>query len=107
MYRKDLRQEERALLSGGGIAYSNDGIDNKFYSVEVLSSGMRQYNAKLKEVSQIRNVEFIDLASLISKDTTAFYDDVHFNENGSKMVADVIFEYLSQREPFIYSDNER
>jgi lysophospholipase L1-like esterase len=72
----------------------------KYYSVEALSDGMSQYNDKLIEVCKARGVEYIDLASRLPKDTTAFYDDAHFNESGAKMVAEAIFEYLRQRKPF-------
>jgi len=36
----------------------------------------------------------LDLASLLQKDTTVFYDDVHFNESGAEKVSNIIAQYF-------------
>ena len=102
MYRPDLTQQEKDLLWGGAA----DRSLGKYYSVSEMLAREEQRNSKLIEVCQLRGVEYIDLANRLPKDVTVFYDDYHFNENGSRMVADVIFEYLSQREPFVESGEE-
>lgn len=97
MYRKGLTEQEKNLLWGGAVDESLE----KYYSVRVLAVRDEQRNSKLIEVCQLRGIECIDLANCLPKDITVFYDDYHFNESGSKMVADVIGDYLSGREPFI------
>jgi len=51
-------------------------------------------------ICQERRVECLDLAPLLEKDTTVFYDDVHFNESGARKVAQAVSRYVLEREPF-------
>lgn len=95
LWRPDLTQAERDLLWFGW------GPDDKFfYSVEALAEGLEQYNEQVRQICRERQVECIDLARLLPQDTTIFYDDVHFNENGARQVAEVIADYLRQHPPF-------
>ena len=73
----------------------------QYYSVEVLAAGIKKYNDRMIKICKSRGVEYIDLAELLPRNTQTFYDDVHFNENGSRMVADQLLKYLSSKEPFI------
>ena len=99
MYRQDLTEQEKDLLWGG----PTDESFQRYYSVGVLMERAEQINAKTVQVCESRGVEYIDLANIVPKDATVFYDDLHYNENGSRMVADAVFQYLSQREPFVES----
>jgi lysophospholipase L1-like esterase len=94
-WRPDLTQEEKDLLwFGWGPKRSF------FYSIESLADGISAYNQRLLEVCQQRQVECVDLANALPKDTTVFYDDVHFNESGAQRVSKVVADYLLQRFPF-------
>lgn len=89
MWRTDLSQTEKDLLWFGW------GPNRKyFYSIEALVEGISAYNQKLLEVCQQHQVECIDLAETLPKDTTVFYDDVHFNESGARQVAQIVADYL-------------
>ena len=95
IWRSDLSPEEDGLLVFGG------GPDGEFYySVSALEAGMALYNQRLLEICEQHQVECIDLANRLPKDTTVFYDDVHFNESGSAQVAEILADYLMDREPF-------
>jgi lysophospholipase L1-like esterase len=86
--------EERLMLMGslaGGRAY---------FTTRVLSGAMARYNATLLEVCRARGLECVDAAHLIPKDTTALYDDVHFNERGSRLLAEALAEHFRTRAPF-------
>ena len=96
IWNPNLTNEERGLCWWGWIGAD----DEQFYSIEALAEGLNQYNRKLTEVCAARGVECIDLASHVPKNKAAFYDDVHFNENGSRRVAGIIHEYLKRKEPF-------
>jgi lysophospholipase L1-like esterase len=96
IYREDLTEQERALLWGG----PTDETQEKYYSVRVLMERAKQINSKTIDVCQSQGVECIDLANLLPKDTTVFYDDLHYNESGAQLIAQAIFEYLSDTEPF-------
>jgi len=67
---------------------------NDYYSAGSLASGMELYNQTLLQVCRDRGVACIDLAAALPKDTTIFYDDAHFNEAGSRRVAEVLAHYL-------------
>ena len=72
----------------------------EYYSIDALANGMRLYNQALLKVCQTRQVECFDIASLVSKDTNIFYDDIHFNENGSEKTAEVVVQYMLGHKPF-------
>ncbi len=94
LWRPDLGESEKALLWGGGTEDLESREGGKFYSVDALRRGIERYNGKLIEVCAQRGVECIDLAAQIPKDTTVFFDDVHFTDRGSLMVADVLAAYF-------------
>jgi hypothetical protein len=98
MWTKNLPIPLEELL---WLGYTNK--PGEYYSVEVLAEGLRQYNKTLIEVCQMRGVEYLDLANLLPKDTTVFYDDCHFNEIGAQKVAEAIAGYMLKQRPF----NER
>lgn len=96
IWRKDLSPEERDLIWMGGVGryYAESG--HEYYSVEALTDGMKMFNDTLREVCIQNNIEYVDLAAVIPKDTTAFYDDCHFNESGARMVALEISDYYGE-----------
>lgn len=49
------------------------------------------YNKALIEVCETKSVPFIDMANMINKDTTLFYDFAHFTPEGSKEFANILF----------------
>lgn len=100
MWHDDMKMEQLELLWTGGLGKYQSIAGQEYYSVKALSDGMRMYNDTLLGVCQKRNVECLDLDSLLSKDTSVFYDDIHFNESGSREVSDIISEYLLRLYPF-------
>lgn len=98
LFRSGLTESEKDLLWGGGCG------NGSYYSVEVLSTGIKKYNEKLLEVCSNQGIECIDLANQLPQDTTVFYDDSHFNENGARLVATTVAEYLKGTEPFVKSN---
>lgn len=57
------------------------------------------------EVCADRRVECLDLAAMLPKDDTVFYDDVHFNEAGAERVAAAVAERL--RRSSLFAAGER
>jgi len=96
LWRSGLPSEEQSLLWGGGIGKYQEELGHEYYSIEALAEGLKMYNETLLRICHAKNVECIDLESQLSKDTSNFYDDVHFNESGSRNVATVLGEYLAQ-----------
>ena len=54
------------------------------------------YNEWLKNFTKTNELYFCDLASEIEPSTEFFFDDIHFNENGSKKVAEVIAKCINR-----------
>ena len=102
MWRPDLSKKLTSLLWFGGIGDFQADSGKPYYSVEALAEGMHEYNDELLTVCRERNVECIDLSSM-AKDTTVFYDDVHFNDSGARAVARVLASYILDLPPFAAS----
>ncbi|MGH9840741.1 MAG: SGNH/GDSL hydrolase family protein, partial [Blastocatellia bacterium] len=84
----------------GGIGDFQKERGKPYYSAAALEKGMNAYNDVMLQVCRERSVECLDLAPMLEKDTTAFYDDVHFNESGARKVAEAVSRYLLDRNPF-------
>ncbi len=99
LWKKNMTEREKGLLWNG---WAGSRKDRRYYDADALASGMEQYNGKLKKVCQARKVECIDLAALMPKDASVFYDDCHFTEYGAQLAADIIYKHLARREPFLH-----
>ncbi|MDY6965805.1 MAG: SGNH/GDSL hydrolase family protein [Halobacteriota archaeon] len=95
LWRSGLTQDEMDLMWFG-----DDG-NGSYYSVQALNTSMERYNERLLETCSYRGIECIDLADQLPQDATVFYDDAHFNENGARLVASNIADYLNTTEPFV------
>lgn len=94
MWRPDLASSEQQLLWMGGIGQFQEGKAQGYYSVSALDRGMRQYNAVTMEVCRKHSLTCIDLSDVVTRDTSVFYDDVHFNESGALTVAKLVADTL-------------
>src|SRR5262249_8176703 len=100
MWKPGLPQDLDALLWLGGIGDFQEEIGKPYYSAAALDKGMKAYNDTLLRVCQKRQIECLDLASMLEKDTTVFYDDAHFNESGPRKVPEPLSTYLLKLDPF-------
>ncbi len=94
MWRPGLPPGLHKLLWLGGVGDFQAEPGKDYYSVAALARGMDRYNRTLLEVCRDRGVECVDLAAAVPKDTTAFYDDAHFNAPGARKVAAIVATYL-------------
>jgi len=90
MWRSELTKEEENLLWMGGVGDYQTEPGHEYYSSAVLAQALNVYNKTLLATCRNRNIQCIDLASQLPINTSVFYDDVHFNESGSRQVARVI-----------------
>jgi len=93
MWREDLQQPMRERLLYGKIGNLKRSDGTEHYSAGAPARAMQLYNDTLTQTCASRNVKCLDLAALVPKDTTSFYDDVHFNEQGSQTVARAVADY--------------
>ena len=107
LWRSKLPQSLADLLWLGGIGDFQRESGLPYYSIEALQEGMEAYNDVLRQICHQRNLECIDLSSMLEKDTSVFYDDVHFNESGARKVSNVVSQYMMNHDPFKKPDVEK
>ena len=98
MWRDDLSSHESDLLWFGWVRPEPQLTG--YVSPAELAIAMDTFNQELLSVCVSDALECLDLASMVPKDTSAFYDDAHFNESGARIVAASLTDYLSTRPPF-------
>jgi lysophospholipase L1-like esterase len=98
LWRGDLSPADQRLLWFGWVG----GWEHPkgYVSAADLARAMDAYNSTLLDVCRQEGLECYDLAPNIPKDTSAFYDDVHFNEGGARLVAQYLAQYLLSGPPF-------
>jgi lysophospholipase L1-like esterase len=88
------------LLFGDGTPQGgNPHLDlhavNKTDNGRVFWLKLQLYNEVTKQVAAEKRVHCIDLASLMPKDTTYFYDMVHYTNAGAQKLANIISDSLN------------
>jgi lysophospholipase L1-like esterase len=98
IWRSDLSPQTQSLLLFGwvGPPFQPSG----HVSISDLERGLDSYNQVVIQVCQHSHSECLDLASILPKDSSVFYDDVHFTEEGARRVADIVANYILTQPPF-------
>jgi lysophospholipase L1-like esterase len=89
IYRADLPDDLQRLV------WNNQ--HGSAFTIEALETMMAAFNRTMLDVCREEGVECLDLAALIPKDTSAFYDDCHFNIAGNEKVATAVTDFLATR----------
>ena len=97
MWREGLSAAEQSLLNSGGVGYH--GVVRGYVSAPELGRAMAAYNQVLLAVCREDQLECYDMAAAIPKDTSAFSDESHYNDNGTRLVADYLAERLLASPP--------
>lgn len=93
VWSESLSEEFEKYL-WAGVIRNSESLPIGRYTVGALGDGMNQYNRVLLSVCEEYNVPCIDLAAELSEKTEYFYDSMHFNEAGSNLVANIIWDVL-------------
>lgn len=102
MWRADMPADEEKLLWMGWVGWKAQR--RGWASPAELARAMHAYNETLLNVCRENHLECYDLASSIPADTSAFYDDCHFNVGGARMVAEFLAPKLLSAPPFLSGD---
>jgi hypothetical protein len=95
-WRDGMSDAEERLLWFGWL-----GRDRRsYFTTRAMGRAMARYNGTLLEVCRERGLDCVDAARVIPRDTTALYDDVHFNDHGSLLFAHVLVTHFRERPPF-------
>ncbi len=95
IYRVGLSDEIKELLWLGKANFFSKKGELVYISEKDGVAVLSLYNNVLKDVCLKNNIECIDLAGIINKDTDNFYDDGHFNKKGAHKVGEALGLYLS------------
>lgn len=97
LYKDSMNEFENSLLWMGGIGDFQQEKNHAYYSAKALKHAMQLYNGRMKTFCSTHpQIKFIDLPSQLPKDTSVFYDDCHFNENGARKVAEIISKTIQE-----------
>jgi hypothetical protein len=99
LWSEELTAAERKLLWAGGPPFFSLRDGASYFSAEALASAMKSFNDTLLKVCLDRNAECLDAAARMEPTTDNFYDDAHFTEQGSAILAGLISDYLLARSP--------
>jgi lysophospholipase L1-like esterase len=97
LWSEDLTQASRDLLWTGGPTLDQVGPGKEYFSVGALAQGMRLYNERMLRLCRWRDADCLDLASQVPRTQEFFWDDVHFTEAGSRLVAERVARHLLER----------
>lgn len=95
IYKPNMKDDLKNLCWLGGLGNFQGSDSCTYYDIDVLYHLMNQYNEVLIKVCEEKRLDLIHLDRRLSKDTTTFYDDCHFNIEGAKKVAHEIYNYLN------------
>ena len=80
--------------------------NRKGIDMDQYIKGYARLNDVIREVSVNREIDLIDLDRLVPSSSDYIYDAVHLNENGSKLVADIMINYWRDKLNYAdYTDN--
>lgn len=100
LWRQDLPSDLTKLLWLGGIGDFQARPGSRYYSVGALSLALAKYNETVLALCRELSIECVDLAAQLPRNTDTFYDDFHFNEKGSRAVAEILARHLLEASPF-------
>jgi len=94
LWDESLPSDLRRLLWMGKADETHEDGTRAYYSPGALADGLSRYNEVLLQICEEESLHCIDLANDLPRDTSVFYDDLHFNESGARLVADKIAAVL-------------
>jgi hypothetical protein len=80
--------------------YPDIFLDNRKFAVELSLFGMVDVFDKLNKINQavasMHRIDYVDLASVLPKSTKYFADNVHYTDDGAKVVAECISKAVAR-----------
>ena len=94
IWRDTMTEYELSRLWQGGKGKFQKEPGHVYYSPKALRQGLVMYNQALAKVCMQRHVGLIDIDSQLPHNLTVFYDDCHFNMEGTQRVGSIVFSYM-------------
>ena len=93
LWHAALSREEDASLWLGGLGRKQNY--KGYLAPADLEMAMDGFNRRLLESARTEGVETFDLSAQVPKTLSVFYDDAHFTNEGARVVAEKVYEYLN------------
>jgi lysophospholipase L1-like esterase len=107
LWKVGITPAEEQLLWLGGTGRFQEEPGHEYYSPAALARAMAQYNEVMLKVCRENQLSCLDLASRVPRDTSMFYDDVHFTEQGSAFVGRQLAAHLRAVKPDLFEARTR
>jgi lysophospholipase L1-like esterase len=99
-WREHMTDAEQSRLWFGWVGGPDWWLARAYYTAGALSRAQAAYNQTLLDVCRERGLTCVDAARLLPRDSTVFFDDMHFTERGSRLLAQALIAALRDRPPF-------
>ena len=73
-----------------------DSLPNKYELIHEIRIMINAFNMAVIEVAKKNDCLYIDIDAKVN-DTKYFYDEVHLNNEGSTMVANIIADFMQEK----------
>ena len=91
LWKENMTQEEDASL------WMTNDFGDIYYPAETMIYSIDAFNKRLLKVCENnKDIYCIDLDKDVPKTLDYFYDDMHFNENGARVVAEKLSLYIKE-----------
>lgn len=89
LVKPEMSREESDCLWAGWVG---DRSQNAYWSPRVMAASKDAFNRTLLDTCAAEGVDCIDLAARLPSSTEVFWDQAHFTDLGSRLVADALAE---------------
>lgn len=72
-------------------------VDGRRISMESIVRGMEMFNDTSRRIADELGVDYIDLEGIVPKETSYFYDGIHYTTKGNALVGGRMAEFLIER----------
>jgi hypothetical protein len=98
MFKQNLTQEEKDMLFFAKTFCTNQS--NQAPDLNSMINGMNLFNSKIRQICKEENIGLIDLEKKVSKKAQFFCDDVHYTEDGNKLIALTLKDFILSNQGF-------
>ena len=95
LYKDSMSAYDQSLLWMGGVGEFQQQAGHAYYTPRAIRQLLEEYNQVTADFCAKNSLPFVDISTTLPMDTSVFYDDCHFNENGSRLVAIAITPLFS------------
>lgn len=78
------------------LIYENTNYSDRNINIDRMMKLYEEFNNTIREISYEKNIQLIDLDSLVLPKNKFIYDEVHLNSEGSEFVSKIIIDFLTK-----------